>query len=312
MRLVMSRLKGGATVAEVRSVIGEVRGANRLVYAEVLGADGRIVIDEFRGQLRARPMLSDAELFKRGKALGTGDVLQAVLNRADLSAELKDTIRQELSIAMLTGQIEPQGLARAIGAMKKASKAVNVEEVLAELVHGNVTASTLKADAKVVLNAKAGVEYTFGGKTVKIDPLSEADALYLGNDAKVHADEVKNTAHGLREKLERTPQQLENYLIWKAQDPTGREISVVVHTDAEWTELFPPIAKGRPEATMEELIKKRVTLRIAGREWSPQKMQEIWDTVLKVGSKDGKNPSGAFFKSISNFDDAQKVLGISL
>jgi hypothetical protein len=311
MRLVLARLKAGAPAGEVQSVVAEVRRANRLVYADVLGADGRIVIDDVGGRLRARPVLSDADLFKRGKSLGTGDVLEAVLNRPDLPAELKDMIRQELSIALATGQIDQRGLATTIGALKKAEGAKQAQEVLAELMHGNTVASTLKSDAKVVTGAKAGVDYTFGGKTVKIDPMSELDALYLGNDAKLHGDEVKNTTNALRQKLEETPAQMANLKAWRAADPSGRTVSVVIQSEAGWTDLFRPVGKGGP-AAMTQLIEGGVPLRIAGREWSPQKMQEIWDTVLAKGSAGGKPPGPPFFKTISTLDDAQKVLGISL
>ena len=311
MRLVLGRLTAGSTAAEVEAVVTEVRRANRLVYADVLGADGRIVMEEVGGRLRARPVLGEADLLARAKKLGTGDVLQQVLARTDLPAALKDGIRQELSIGIATGQLDDTGLAKTIGALKKAEGATQAQEALAELVHGNAVASTLRSDAKVVTGAKIGKEYTFGGKTVKIDPMSELDVLYLGNDAKIHADEVKNTTNALRQKLDVTPAQLANMQNWRAAEPGGRVVSVVIHSEERWTDLFRPVGKDGP-ATMQQLIDGGIPLRIAGREWSPAKMQQIWDTVLAKGSVGGKPPTPDFFKSISNFTDAQKVLGISL
>jgi hypothetical protein len=312
MRLVLGRLRAGTTAAEVQSVITEVRRANRLVYAEVLGADGRIVIEEAGGRLRARPVLGEADLLKRAKGMGTGDVLEQALNRKDFSKELKDQIRQELSIAIATSQLDQEGLRRTIGALKKAEGPRQAQEVLAELVHGNVVAATLKSDAKVVTGARVGTDYAFGGKTVKIDPMSELDVLYLGNDAKIHADEVKNTTNAFRDKLGETPAQMANMGAWRAADPGGRTISVVIHSEAGWTDLFRPGKGLNPEAPMEQLIKAGVPLQIAGREWSPAKMQEIWDTVLAKGSVGPKKPGPDFFKTISTLEDAQKVLGISL
>jgi len=252
------------------------------------------------------------DLLARAKKLGTGDVLAQALARTDFPPELKERIRQELSIAIATGQLDDTGLAKTIGALKKANGPGQAQEALAELVHGNVVASTLGSDAKVVTGAKAGKEYTFGTRTVKIEPMSELDVLYLGNDAKMHADEVKNTTNAFRSKLTDTPTQLENMKGWHAQDPGGRTISVVIHGEAEWTDLFRPIRGSTAGAPMQQLIGPGVPLRIAGREWSPAKMQEIWDVVLAKGSVGGKPPGPDFFAKISTFADAQKVLGISL
>ena len=124
--------------------------------------------------------------------------------------------------------------------------------------------------SQVHLGVRKGAVVDLGhGRKVTIEDVNQVDLLYLGTDGKLHMDEVKHTAKALRDKLDETPRQLENLGRWRAKDPGNRVVRVAIDTDERWTELF-------PTGAMKTMSKAGVPLDIAGRSWSPAKMDEIW------------------------------------
>ena len=120
----------------------------------------------------------------------------------------------------------------------------------AELENGVSCISAARSD--VLLNAVKDRDYdlNFHGK-VQIGPVSEAEALYYGNDNKVHLEEVKNTLNAFCEKAQGTPQQFANLLEWK-RGGLNRVVTVKVRTA---TTLNPAARKRFREANVAQAIK---------------------------------------------------------
>ena len=175
-------------------------------------------------------------------------------------------------------------------------------------MHGNAVASTLRSDAKVVTGAKID-RNTRRSEDREDRPDEQLDVLYLGNDAKIHVDEVKNLTNALRQKLDVTPAQLADVQDRHATEPGDRVVSVVIHPRNDG-----PTCSGRREGRYrddEQLIDGGIPLRIAGRSGARRRCGDLGHGAGE-GIRGGRPPTPEFFKSISNFPDAQKVLGISL
>jgi hypothetical protein len=114
----------------------------------------------------------------------------------------------------------------------------------------------------VFTSAKKGRQYNFGGTSVQIDPVHEADALYLGTDGLIHLHEVKNTAKALRNKLKKHPKQLERLLKWQQAEPDKREIRIVIGTEADWTQVLAK-SRGEHQSALQILINNEISLTIA-------------------------------------------------
>jgi hypothetical protein len=315
LKLVLGRLRGNATGKELEAALAELRKANRLVYADVLGDRGRIVLQDVRGKLRVRALLDYDDLFKRAKALGTGTTLKDTLARTDFDAALKAEIRSEVSTAMATGKVE--GLPGIMGALKRAEGPLQARQVLAELQHANRVAETTLADqGQVILGAFKGTEYNVGGRKLTIDPVSEADTLYPGTDRRTHLDEVKNTVNGFRSKLANAPQQLENMRTWRAQDPGNRSVKVVIESEQEWTDLFRPLSrteKNPLKSPLKQLSTNDIPLQIGGRELSPAQLDRLWAAVEKKARDLHMFPPGPdFFAKMPDLAAAEAFLGVKL
>jgi hypothetical protein len=312
--LMMKRMPGDASVAQLEQALADLRKANRLAHSGVLGDAGKIAIGEAGGKLSVRMVLTDEELFKRAKALGTDNTLEKALARKDFDEELRAQIRREISTAMATGQIDGEGLAKIIGNLKKASSPLQAREALAELLHGNrIGEAGLGAGGKVILGAKAGREYTVGARKVTVDPVPDADVLYPGADGMTHLEEVKNTVSALRQKLAEKPQQLENMQAWARAEPATRRIGVVIESDAGWSDLLRPLSGTDKTAGLKRLSTTGTPLRIAGRDLSPKQLDALWDAIERK-AKELKMypPTKDFFAKMPTLADAEKFLGISL
>ena len=114
------------------------------------------------------------------------------------------------------------------------------DQVLAELRHANrlIASGVVAQNSLVFVSAKKGREYDLGGTTTEIDPVHEADILYLGTDGLIHLHEVKNTATALRNKLKKKPKQLQRMLKWRKEEPDKREIRMVIGTEVGWTQVL--------------------------------------------------------------------------
>ena len=268
---------------------------------------------DFAGKALARPVRPDVHLFDQAtEKIGTADELKALLGRNDLPDALLTRIRGEVDFALDSGKIPKDRLRGIVGKLNNAPDATKAAEVLAELRYANriTYAGELARDSQIVTGAKAGDEQVLaGGRKVKVDPVSEADALYVGKDSKVHLDEVKNTTNALRQKLTDKPQQLENLAKWRGGG-TDREIAVAIESQEGWTDVF-ALAPGEKRAVLKAFIEEKIPLRIGPFKMDVAKMEELWDkTVAKAKAMNMWPPKQEFFDNMPTLSDAEKFLGI--
>ena len=175
---------------------------------------------------------------------------------------MRQRIRLEVSSAIPQGG-DDDGLRKIIGGLKKAEDATQAAQVLAELRYANrvVAADLVAADSKIIVGAVKDTEYTMAAQRVKINPVHEADALYLGKDSLIHLDEVKGTPNAFRQKLKLKPDQLTNMKAWASADPQRRTIKAVIDTDVDWTTLLGQ-SKSESRAPLQALIQEGIPLRI--------------------------------------------------
>jgi hypothetical protein len=238
-----------------------------------------------------------------------------LLARTDLSPAQLEKAREALSVALRSGKYTPENLQAVISKLRAADAKNAFDEVLAEINHSNrlVKSGRVAEGSQVVLGAKEGKEYKIGSQTVKIDPVSEADVLYLGTDGKVHLDEVKNTASALRDKLSDSGQ-FQRLEEWKAQDPQGREIGLSIENERGWTEVF--AQRGEEASILERLIDAEVPLSIGSKKLSPEQMQKLLNEVRKQYVKMKADGSWKgwkdFYNEMSTLSDAERFLGVLL
>lgn len=136
--------------------------------------------------------------------------LDKLLRRTDLTVDRQKRVRTNLSAAITSGKINSSELQRFISQLSKAKTPNQFDQVLAELRHVNrlISKGAVAENSPIFTGAKKGREYHLGETYVKVDPIYEADVLYLGTDGLIHLDEVKNTANALRNKLSKKPKQI--------------------------------------------------------------------------------------------------------
>ena len=202
--------------------------------------------------------------------------------------------------------------------LNKAKSLNAFDQVLAELRHANrlIKSGVVAKNSPVFPkeSAKEGRQYNFGSTTVQIDPVHEADALYLGTDGLIHLHEVKNTAKALRNKLKKHPQQLDNMLKWRREKPNKREIRIVIGTEKGWTEVL--AARPGELAALVILENKHVALTIGEYHLTLAKMNELWNAAIKKIRSLRKQRawfgSKAFYNQMPTLKDAEKLLGVTL
>ncbi|MGB0383543.1 MAG: hypothetical protein ACPGWR_01855 [Ardenticatenaceae bacterium] len=257
--------------------------------------------------------MTDSELKKAfSKGFANPQHLTDLLKRTDLPQDRLIDVRTNLSQAHISGKITKEALQRFISQLSKAKSLNQFDQVHAELRHANrlIESGVVAQNSLVFVSAKKGRQYDLGGTIVKIDPVHEADALYLGTDGLIHLHEVKNTATALRNKLQKKPAQLENMLDWRDQEPDKREITMVIGTEAGWTQLFAK-PKGYRESTLEILSNNEISLMIGEYHLTVEQMQKLWyGMVNKAQELSMYPPRKEFFDLISTLDRARKV-GIS-
>ena len=190
------------------------------------------------------------------------------------------------------------------------------DQVLAELRHANrlIASGVVAQNSLVFVSAKKGREYDLGGTTTEIDPVHEADILYLGTDGLIHLHEVKNTATALRNKLKKKPKQFERMLRWRKEKPDKREIRMVIGTEAGWTELL--AVRPGELAALVILKDNQVPITIGKYNLTVASMNELWKarlkkttTLRKQGVWSGFND---FYRQMPTLLDAEHFLGVSL
>ena len=179
--------------------------------------------------------MTDSELKQAvSKGFANPQHLNDLLKRSDLPQDRLMAARTNLAQAYSSGKITKEALQRFISQLSKAKNVDQFDQVLAELRHANqlIESGVVAQNSLVLVSAKKGREYDLGGTMVKIDPVHEADILYLGTDGLIHLHEVKNTARALRNKLKKKPKQFERMLRWRKEKPDKREIRMVIGTQA--------------------------------------------------------------------------------
>jgi hypothetical protein len=232
--------------------------------------------------------------------------------RADIDPQLSMRIRAEVTQGIADGLLDGPSLQRVLSRMRGGANLHTVLENLAELRHANRVAAggAVAQGSTMHIGVVAGQPVKLSdGRTVKIDPVDEADVVCLGSNGVVHLDEVKNTANALTGKLAKNPDYFKKMLKW--QDAGGaddrRKVSVTIESANGWTDVF-----GRT-AALRRLIDAGLPLHIAGRTWTPDKMRESWAaTESKARALNMWPPGKDFFDKMATLDDAEKFLGIKL
>ncbi len=256
--------------------------------------------------------MTDSELRKLFRTrLANPQHLDELLKRSDLPKNRLQSVRTNLAQAYLSRQIQSEALQRFISQLSKAKSLDQFDQVLAELHHANrqIDSGVVAKNSLVFVSAKEGRTYRLGSTTVKIDPVHEADALYLGTDGLIHLHEVKNTANALRQKLKKHPKQLQNMLDWREEKPDQREIRIVIGTEAGWTQIFAPL--NERESALDILINNNISLTIGEHHLTVAMMERLWyGTIRKAQELSMFPPRKKFFDMIPTLLAAKEV-GIS-
>ncbi len=261
--------------------------------------------------------MTDSELRKAvSKGFANPQHLDDLLKRSDLPQDRLMAARENLAQAYNSGKISKEASQRFISQLSKAKSLDQFDQVLAELRHANrlIASGVVAQNSLVFVSAKKGREYDFGSTTIEIDPVHEADALYLGTDGIIHLHEVKNTARALCNKLKKKPKQFERMLRWRKLDPSQREIRIIIGTEVGWTQLL-AIRPGEPAALV-ILKDHQVSITISKYNLTLASMNELWKatvkktkTLKKQGVWSGFND---FYRQMPTLLDAEPFLGVSL
>ncbi|BAZ10773.1 hypothetical protein NIES4071_25970 [Calothrix sp. NIES-4071] len=250
------------------------------------------------------------------KGFANPNHMEELLKRTDIPKNRLLRVRANLSSALLNNQIHKENLQAIISKLKSAKTIEEFDQVLAELHHPNylIYLGRVADGSLIYTNAKKGNDYMLGLTKVKIDPVSEADALYLGQDGIIHIDEVKNTTNALRQKLLKTPEQLERIREWRDLALGNREIGVIIETESGWTDLF--AARRGETAALRTLIDEEVPLTIASHRFSVSQMEDLWKAV-EIKSEELKKQGNShnwndFFSQMQTIKDAETFLGFSI
>lgn len=148
-------------------------------------------------------IMSDEQLQASvSKGFANPDHMSELLKRSDIPLSTIKRVRINLSSAISNSKISLGNLQAIISKLKSTKTVDEFNQVFAELRHANrlVHLGTVAENSLIFTSAKKGNDYTLGLTKVKIDPISEADILYLGKDGIIHIDEVKNTEDSLASK----------------------------------------------------------------------------------------------------------------
>jgi len=262
--------------------------------------------------------VTDSELTQAfsKKGFANPQHLTDLLKRTDLPQDRLIDVRTNLAQAYSSGKITKEALQRFISQLSKAKSLAQFDQVHAELRHANhlIASGVVAHNSLVFLSAKKGRQYHLGSTTVKIDPVHEADALYLGTDGLVHLHEVKNTATALRNKLKKKPKQMENMLDWREKELDKREIRMVVAREGGWTEV---LATHRREPAALVILKDNdVPLTIGEFNLTLAQMNELLDAIERKTIVLKKQRAwlsfNDFYRQMPTLLDAERFLGVSL
>lgn len=261
--------------------------------------------------------MTDSELRNAfSKGFANPKHLHELLERTDLPQDRQQNVRTHLLQAHLSGKIPREALQRFISQLSKAKNLDEFDQVLAELRHANrlIESNMVAKNSLVFTSAKLGRQYRFDSAIIEIDPVHEADALYLGTDGRIHLHEVKNTASALRNKLRKHPKQLGRLLKWRQVAPDAREIRMVIGTEVGWTQIF--AARKGEKSVLQILTNSRVPLTIGEHHLTLAAMNMLWRaTVKKIRVLRKQNADfsfSEFYHQMPTLPDAEKFLGVAL
>lgn len=250
------------------------------------------------------------------KGLANPEHLAELLQRTDLPLDRLQDVRTNLASAITFAKISTEALQRFISQLKSATSLDEFDQILAELCHTNqlVHSGVVANNSPIITSAKLGRQYNLSLTLTQIDPVPEADALYLGTDGLIHLDEVKNTAQALRQKLNRHPEQLQRMLQWRAKAPDKREIRMIITTEAGWTQVF--AARRGEKAILKSLINEGVPLTIGRYKLSVPKMADLWNAtetkVYQMFEQGTWSNWNDFYSQMLTPKEAESFLGVNL
>jgi hypothetical protein len=283
------------------------------------GTPGAIKINVADDEVAAirKGIMTDEQLVGAvNKGFANPGHMEELLKRTDIPKDRFVRLRANLSSALSSNNISSESLQGLISKLKSASNVDEFDQVLAELHHPNrlIHSGAVAKDTKIFTGAKAGREYDLGSVKVEIDPVPDADTLYLGKDGIIHLNEVKNTGNALRQKLQETPDQLRRMKEWRGKSGGDREIRVVIETESRWTQIFG--ADPGQKAALRTLIDEEVPLTIGSHNFSVAQMDKLWDAVLAKSKDMSKQRTFSnwndFYNQMPTLKDAETFLGISL
>lgn len=261
--------------------------------------------------------MTDSELRQAfSKGFANPQHLHDLLSRTDLPSTRRIDVRHHLSQAYLSRQISDDALQRFVSQLNKAKNLDQFDQVLAELRVANrlIESEAVAKNSLVFTSAKKGRPYHFRSTTIEIEPVHEADILYLGTDGLIHLLEVKNTANALRQKLKKNPKQLDNMLEWRKKDPNKRKIRMVIATEAGWTQVF--ATRQKDKSVLQILKANQVPLTIGEVNLTLRSMNTLWNaTVKKIIKLRRQNSSfnfSEFYRQMSTLAETEQLLGVSL
>jgi|GEM_PF-3547374 len=186
-----------------------------------------------------------------------------------VTPELLEKIRAEVGFAIQHSQMEDSTLMSYLGSISSAKGKTQPTEFFSELFYANqnlrdgvVQPGTSIKIGKTGPDDAKNIDLG-GGRNIELPPNSEADALFFSRDGNDVWQETKNTAQALRQKLDKSKDQMERMIAWRgAGTDTPRVIEVNVYSTERITEIF---SGGKGSAAM-FLSQNNVPLRI-GTEW---------------------------------------------
>lgn len=315
-----------ALAAGVRVLLGKVGEKN--LFGTKEGDDVR----------SALPALSDQEIKDEAKSQSLlarkpeNSPIVRLLDSTNIPDDLQAAIRQEISDALTLHSVartlksdgspdtEKDDLWRLIADLESLVNKKNMPEdqrlgsirgTLAELRRINRLVMSGSAASPVVNGASPGVDYplvnpqTGQTVTVRIDPVKEADALYLGNDGKVHLEEVKANAGLFRKKVSGNANQFNNLKSWAGRTPAGepeRVIAVIIDSAADWSQIALPLGGNHANSPIRLLIDAQVSIVIGGIKLEPDQLRKLDTAVLQMRAADSVSDEGAFLASLPPLD----------
>lgn len=295
-----------------------------------LGRNKNIALDlDLLGRPFARPHMEFDEVLEKLEKQGSHSMKKLgddIFNDISLSADVRGSLKEELAVFLYTGKIPAADIKRAlktINTQRIAGQENKIMDAIAELRQANriiatgsiMEASEVRINVNVPGNGIVKIKVGNVEKSVNLEPLSEADLLYIAKDGKIHVHEVKKTAAALRGKLkEKGAKQAKNLLEWESKGANfgeKREIKVVVENEEKWTEIFRDITDEK--TVIKFLIENKLPLQISHYTISASQLKDLASKVdQKLETLSEAERMIFFTEKISSIEKAKKYLNWNL